>query len=83
MTVSWGMGICPRSGRLISLPPERLAELYPDFAAYAPECRFAGCRHAGEPDCRVKAAVAAGELDAGRYQRYLTLLDELAAAQEY
>ncbi len=65
------------------LRPEQLSDLYPDFAVYAAECRFAGCRHADEPDCRVKAAVQAGELDAGRYQRYLTLLAELAAAQEY
>lgn len=65
------------------LRPEQLSDLYPDFAAYAAECRFAGCRHADEPDCRIKAAVQTGELDAGRYQRYLTLLAELAAAQEY
>lgn len=65
------------------LRPEQLADLYPDFAVYAKECRFAKCCHADEPDCRVKADVQAGELDSGRYQRYLTLLAELAGLQEY
>lgn len=57
--------------------PEELAGLYPEFATPADACRFRGCRHASEPDCAVRAAAEAGELDAGRYARYLQLLAEL------
>lgn len=64
---------------LVALPPlapSALAGYWPDLAVLAPGCRFRSCLHRDEPDCRVKAAVAAGELDRGRYERYLSLLDE-------
>lgn len=60
-----------------------LAGYYPDLVKLADDCRFDGCRHHNEPDCAVKAAVADGRLDAGRYQRYLVLLDEVAANAAY
>ena len=53
-----------------------LAEFYPEFAPYAGRCRFDSCRHDREPDCAVKAAVEAGAIERGRYERYLKLLDE-------
>lgn len=58
------------------IEPADLAAHYPDFVALAGDCRFDGCRHHNEPDCAVKAAVAAGELSDERYQRYLVLLGE-------
>lgn len=39
----------------------------------APQCRFADCRHLQEPDCAVRAAVAAGQLSARRYESYRRL----------
>ncbi len=66
----------------LDFPPEIKAEdlagFYPDFTAFADGCRFDMCRHENEPDCRVKEAVAARELSAERYQRYLVLLNLLA-----
>jgi len=56
-----------------------LAGLFPDIARYSDDCRFGDCRHRSEPSCAVKAAVEAGELDAGRYAGYLTVLEELEA----
>ena len=41
-------------------------------------CRFRECRHESEPGCAVRAAVAAGELDAGRFASYSTLAGEVA-----
>lgn len=61
------------------LRPSELAGYYPDLAALAPSCRFQGCAHRAEPDCRVKEAVARGEVDRGRYERYLALLAEVEA----
>lgn len=68
---------------LVALPamaPPDLSAYWPELAALAPGCRFSGCLHRDEPDCGVKAAVAAGELDRGRYQRYLSLLEEVEQA---
>ena len=38
---------------------------------------FSVCSHSPEPDCAVRAAVQAGELDAKRYDSYLRLLRDL------
>jgi ribosome biogenesis GTPase len=57
--------------------PDDLDQLFPEFAEYIPRCKFTGCSHVPEPDCAVKAAVEAGELDAGRYDSYLRLLRDL------
>ena len=37
-------------------------DAFADVAAAAARCRFADCRHAGEPGCGVAAAIGAGEL---------------------
>jgi ribosome biogenesis GTPase len=57
--------------------PDDLDQLFPEFARYAQDCKFTGCTHSHEPDCAVRAAVDAGELDAGRHDSYLKLLRDL------
>ncbi len=57
--------------------PDDLDQLFPEFAEYAPHCKYSGCSHSPEPNCAVKAAVEAGELDAERYDSYLRLLRDL------
>ena len=59
------------------MEPEELAGYYPEFRAYSERCRFRGCLHDQEPDCAVRAAVGAGDIDAGRHERYIGLLGEL------
>ncbi len=39
-------------------------------------CRFADCRHAGEPGCAVRTAIERGELAADRYESYAKLKKE-------
>lgn len=59
---------------------DMLPSLYPEYKrlfAGADGCRFDGCRHDREPGCAVRAAVEAGRLDEGRYQRYLRILHEI------
>ncbi|MDX1546025.1 MAG: hypothetical protein R3247_03505, partial [Rhodothermales bacterium] len=46
--------------------------------ALAGSCRFSDCTHRHEPGCAVRAAVAAGRLDAAHYRSFLKLQDELA-----
>lgn len=59
------------------LPPEELPPLYPEFIPHAPRCRFQPCLHDTEPDCTVRAAVAGGEIDTERYERYRALLAQV------
>lgn len=43
-------------------------------------CRFRDCAHVGEPGCAIVAALDAGDLDPGRWQRYQVLAAEAAEA---
>jgi ribosome biogenesis GTPase len=54
---------------------------FADIAALAERCRFRDCRHEGEPDCGVAAAIEAKQLPAERLASYRKLLREIAAAE--
>jgi ribosome biogenesis GTPase / thiamine phosphate phosphatase len=60
-----------------ALAPESLDVCFPELRPYLEHCRFADCRHRVEPDCAVRAAVAAGEVSARRYESFLKLRGEL------
>jgi ribosome biogenesis GTPase len=62
--------------------PEGLDAAFPEIAALVPHCRFADCRHAGEPGCAVEAAVAGGGVAADRLDAYRLLSAELAATAD-
>lgn len=44
-----------------------------EVARLAAGCRFQDCQHLQEPQCAVRAAVAAGDMDARRYESYRRL----------
>jgi ribosome biogenesis GTPase / thiamine phosphate phosphatase len=50
--------------------------LFDDLTELALTCRFTDCRHEVEPGCAVQAAIAAGDLDAGRLTRWQKLVRE-------
>ena len=52
---------------------ENLQYAFPDFGSYLGKCRFDDCSHRREPDCAVRAAVEAGEIERSRYESYLKL----------
>ena len=56
---------------------EGVAQVFDDLEDLADRCRFADCNHGTEPGCAVRAAVAAGEVDADRVERWLAYIDEL------
>jgi ribosome biogenesis GTPase len=56
--------------------PDGLDRLFPEFRAVMERCRFRGCSHVQEPDCAVRQALEAGEIDERRYGSYLTLRGE-------
>jgi ribosome biogenesis GTPase len=60
-------------------PGESLGDAFGDIVELAAGCRFRDCRHATEPGCAVRAAVAGGELSADRFESYA----KLTAEREY
>ena len=82
----------PSGGCLIDTPGMREIKLtgeevldegqFADIDALAQQCRFGDCSHQNEPGCAVRAALADGTLGADRWQNYLKLRDELAAAAD-
>lgn len=55
----------------------QVRDLFPDFAPFQRECRFATCTHDHEPGCAVAEAAEQGLLADTRYASYLSLLDEV------
>lgn len=57
--------------------PRTVMQLMPDLVPYLGQCRFGSCLHRSEPDCAVKDAVAAGTIEAGRYETYCKIIDSI------
>jgi ribosome biogenesis GTPase / thiamine phosphate phosphatase len=57
---------------------EGVRTAFDDVAQLAAQCRFPDCQHQSEPDCSLKASVAAGTLEPARLQSFLKLQRELA-----
>jgi ribosome biogenesis GTPase len=58
---------------------EGLDDAFADVAAFAAECRFNDCSHAGEPGCMVRMAIADGRLPESRLLSQQKLARESAA----
>jgi len=79
--------LLPGGGILIDTPGMRelqiaeaghgLLSAFDDIETLAESCAFGDCTHGPEPDCAVKAAVAAGTLDAERLAGFHKLVREL------
>ena len=55
-----------------------LPNCYPDYVEYASDCRFRGCSHVNEPDCKIKQLVQSGILSRERYARYVDIYNEIS-----
>ena len=55
---------------------ENLQYAFPDFGRFLGKCRFDDCSHRKEPDCAVRSAVEAGEIEGSRYESYLRLYEK-------
>ncbi len=53
-------------------------DVFADVHALETQCRFTNCRHSGEPDCAITAALAAGTLDPVRWRSFKQLALEIA-----
>jgi ribosome biogenesis GTPase / thiamine phosphate phosphatase len=56
---------------------ESVERAFADVAALAERCRYRDCSHAGEPDCAVAEALAAGALPIERWESYRKLRGEV------
>ena len=55
---------------------EGLGDAFTDVEQFLGKCRFSDCRHENEPGCAIRAAIAAGALDAERWESYQKLKAE-------
>ena len=56
-----------------------VTEVFDDVTAVTLDCRFANCTHADEPGCAIHVAMAQGDLDPARVERWRKLAQEDAA----
>lgn len=56
---------------------------YPEFRRYEPYCRFSGCAHIKEPECKVKKALENGDISRVRYENYRMLYQEAKDMRRY
>lgn len=66
-----------------ALEKEELKAYFPEFVQYEGSCRFNGCVHINEPDCRVKQAVEDGIIAASRYENYILMFEEIKNRKKY
>lgn len=60
-----------------NINPNELSTYFTDFDDFASKCKYNGCNHINEPDCAVKRAVEDGLLNKNRYDRYVSLYNDL------
>nr|WP_153665791.1 ribosome small subunit-dependent GTPase A [Chitinophaga sp. SYP-B3965] len=58
---------------IVDIPKTELSQYFLDMQPFLPNCQFNNCQHLDEPDCAVKDAVEAGELDMERYLSYVAI----------
>lgn len=62
---------------------EYLKDYFPEFRKYEGMCRFNGCIHENEPDCKVKEALLEGKISQSRYDNYIQMLQEIKNRKKY
>lgn len=67
---------------IIRIEKEDLAASFPGFEKYFGTCKFRGCLHESEPNCKVREAVEKGEILEEHYQTYLEILHEIQNRKE-
>lgn len=68
--------------QLDSLQKEELKQFYPEFQPFEGKCKFHGCLHIHEPDCKVKEQIGI-KVDAIRYENYKKLFKEIESIRRY
>ena len=61
---------------LWNVTAKEIEAAFPEIASLAIGCHFPNCSHLHEPDCRVRDAMRAEEIDNARYRTYKSLIEE-------
>ena len=78
----------PEGGELIDIPGVKgfgtiefksaeISHYFPEIFKKSSECRYADCRHTGEPGGAVSQAVETGEIAPSRFNSYLSIMEEV------
>ena len=62
---------------VVDVPPNELAQYFPEMRSLMVGCQFNNCLHLNEPNCAVKAAVEMGNFSPTRYQSYQNILETI------
>ena len=63
--------------RIPDMDKEELKNYFTEFIPYEGMCRFIGCTHTHEPDCKVKEALGQQQISPVRYRNYVQMFEEL------
>ena len=55
-----------------------LRERFADIEELAAQCKFHDCKHGTDAGCAIRAAMAAGTMDAARFEGFRKLEEEIA-----
>jgi ribosome biogenesis GTPase len=69
--------------RMDEYEKEDISRGFREIYAREDGCRFYGCSHISEPDCRVKEALMAGEISRQRYDNYVMMYKEAGEKRRY
>ena len=58
---------------IVDIEKEELSHFFPEMRERLNQCRFHNCRHINEPGCVVIEAVENGDIEASRYESYLSI----------
>lgn len=62
---------------IVNIEKSELSLFFPEMAEPRQYCKFYNCTHYHEPNCGVVQAYEEGNIDPGRYESYLNILDSL------
>ena len=60
-----------------TINPKDLDKYFPEMQKFLNQCRFNGCAHINEPDCKVKEALKNDEISQSRYESYKKIYESL------
>ena len=63
-------------------PSDELEQCFREFRQFLGNCRFGDCQHESEPGCAILEAVKRGDITTVRFESFLKLRGELAAAEQ-
>lgn len=68
---------------LIDMEEVDIAQSFVEFFKASPDCKYNGCLHNNEPNCKVKELVENGQILRSRYTNYLQFLNEVKVQRKW